>query len=132
MGNLRPDLSAHARTDKVEQTGGDEMEDEDDVDTTAAKATPARTAAASTNASQAKVAAANTNPGALVLKGVTLNAAQPFAMISDGTRAYTVGKGETFTVTLPQGRVTLRCEDITKDSVVVKPTQGEAIVLHLH
>jgi hypothetical protein len=135
MGSLRPDLSAHARAggDKPGPTGADDMTEEDDDDgPTAAKAATARTATANTNAFRPNPAATSTNAAALVLKSVTSHPARPFVMISDGTRAYTVGKGETFTVTLSQGRVTLRCEEITKDSVVVKPAQGEAIVLHLH
>lgn len=134
MGSLRPDLSAHARhgTDKAHPTGADDLTDEDDHGATTAKPAAVRTTTASTNASRANAAVPSTNAPVLVLKSVTFSPVRPFVMISDGTRAYTVGKGETFTATLSQGRVTLRCEEITRDSAVVKPPQGEAIVLHLH
>lgn len=133
MGNLRPDLAAHARAggDKSKPAKADDLTEEDDEGATTAKAAPARTTTASTNAFRPGAPAIGTNAAALVLKSVTFNPGRPFVMISDGTRAYTVGKGETFTATLPQGRVTLRCEDITRDSVVVRPAQGETIVLHL-
>ena len=137
MGSLRPDLAAHARADKAHHAGADDTTDEDDDGATAAKTASARpvatrTATANTNASRPNATVTSTNAPTLVLKSVTFNSARPFVMISDGTRAYTVGKGETFTATLSSGRVTLRCEEISKDAVVVRPAQGEAIVLRLH
>lgn len=123
MGDLRPGF-AHARdsagTDESEMADMDLAEEDEESNS------PAAAVPVATNAILPKAFS-----GTLALKGITFSSTRPSVMISDGTSVHIVGKGETFTATLPQGRTRLRCEDITKTSAVVKPEQGEVIVLRL-
>ena len=149
MGNLRPDLSAKARGGpnafaSVESTNAEAADDFDgnpDLDeppSEPAPSTPVATAPAALPAATKPVTSAKTpvpavpaKKGPLQLKGLTYNATRPAVLISDGSRVHTVGKGDLFTVALPQGRMKYRCEDITKNSVWLKPDDGDRIELRL-
>ena len=143
MGNLRPDLSAKARSGpdmlvsaepEDAETGGDD----DDLDPAEPLSEPAPAAKAPTAVpvaakptAKAQAPVVSGKKGPLQLKGLTYNATRPAVLISDGSRVHTVGKGDLFTATLPQGRMKFLCEEITKDKVWLKPDEGERIELRL-
>ncbi|MBK7998342.1 MAG: hypothetical protein IPK15_06380 [Verrucomicrobia bacterium] len=131
MGDIRPDLSANARDDAsfadfanadAGNEGGMEDEDSEDLDEV-----PIATNAAPAVAAAPKVAAA----GPLRLKGITLNSLRPSAMVSDGTRVYTIFAGDSFTADIGNGRARFRCEEISKAGVVLSNGEGERLQLRL-
>ena len=127
MGTLRSDLAVSARGER-------------DADTSAGTGPGKKSNEVLAAASAVKPAAApvdtvvvvQTNLNVLTLKGISFNATQPSVMIFDGSRLHSVGAGEVFTATLPQGRTKLRCETITRTFVVLKTEQGEPITVSLH
>jgi hypothetical protein len=58
-------------------------------------------------------------PGDLALKGVSLTATRPLAMINFGNQMHTITTGETIRVSLLQGLSHVRCDEINRTSVVV-------------
>jgi hypothetical protein len=131
MGDIRPDLSANARDDAsfadfanadAGNEGGMEDEDSEDLDEV-----PIATNAAPAVAAAPKVAAT----GPLRLKGLTLNSLRPSAMVSDGTRVYTVFAGDSFTADIGHGRARFRCEEISKAGVTLSNGEGERLQLRL-
>lgn len=149
MGNLRPDLSANARSEpdtfvSAESAGAETAEEDDEnLDLTELLSEPAPSAPAAkvpaaipvaakpVTATKAQAPVVSGKKGPLQLKGLTYNATRPAVLISDGSRVHTVGKGDLFTATLPQGRMKFRCEEITKDKVWLQPDEGERIELRL-
>lgn len=135
MGDIRSDLSANARDDEpladfadtdmdANADADSDMEDEDSDEP--------EVVAARTNAAPVAVAVpTSTISGPLRLKGLTLNSLRPSAMVSDGTRVYTIFAGDSFTVDMGKGRARLRCEEISKAGVVLSTAEGERLQLRL-
>ena len=97
-------------------------EDSDEPDVVAARTNAAPVAAA---------VPASTASGPLRLKGLTLNSLRPSAMISDGTRVYTIFAGDSFTADIGNGRARFRCEEISKAGVVLSTSEGGHLQLRL-
>ena len=155
MGQLRPDFARNAAG-----TNATEMvdEDEDDAEEDGGKTVERNPAPAERQVSSQKplrVAARTSSPptpatrtaptpaakdpstpptitdGSLTVKGVSMGA-HPSVLISDGAQVYTVSRGDSFTVSLPDtGRTRIRCEDITSSFVVLKNARGQLFQLRL-
>ena len=67
----------------------------------------------------------------LAVKGVMLKPSGALAMVAEGGRLHTVGTGDVFLATLPEGRVKLRCESISETGVVLTTPAGARIPLEV-
>lgn len=145
LGPLRPDLAKPAANgDTAEMVDDEEAAEDSGGDTPpAGPAKPAsRPTLVASNSVRAaarpvtspSAAAPATGPevdaGFLIPKGVSYGAS-PSALISDGTKVYTVSRGEWFTVNLPRGRARFHCEDVTKTNVILKNAEGQLLNLKL-
>jgi len=148
IGRLRPDL-AHDQKDGPPST--EMVEEDSDGEETPDQAKPSEAKPAAAHAisptngmpvaarSPASKPKPNPGPAAPVvstgpfsIKGVSRGGGRTSVIISDGGHVYTVGRGESFTATLPQqGRVRIRCDDITDSLVVLKNGDGQTIELRL-
>jgi hypothetical protein len=151
MGQLRPDFARDAAganaTVMVDEDGDDA--DEDGAKTVERSPAPAerqgssqkpmrvaaRTSSPATPAPPTAPAPAATPPtitdGSLTVKGVSMGA-HPSVLLSDGVQVYTVSRGDSFTVSLPDtGRTRIRCEDITASFVVLRNGRGQLFQLRL-
>jgi hypothetical protein len=161
MGNLRPDFAKENsdpdsdHTELVEDTDATDQSDDGEADesesrpatqppaggragATAAPVSTARQTSPRVAARTATQAQAPTAPAfpvmdaaSLTLKGVSLGTARPSVLISDGLQVHTVGRGESFTASLPEGRARLHCQDITKTHVILKNGQGQTLHIKL-
>ena len=125
MGSLRPDFTtARARDeDRFMESAVDPKPEEvqPTVPATLAKVIPAEPQ--TTNAPAATQA--------LAVKGVFLKSSGAMAMVAEGGRLHTVGTGDVFLATLPEGRVKLRCESISETGVVLTTPAGARIPLEV-
>lgn len=64
------------------------------------------------------------------VKGITKSATNPMAMINNGVKTYTMAIGESFSMQTPGGIITVRCEEVGEDSVVLN-VAGERMTLVL-
>jgi len=130
MGSLRPGLSAEEETDgrigmmdsfnASDQLAGTLAERGDEAageDPTNPVRGPERSLVP---ARATTVQAREVNlPGDLALKGVSLTAPRPLAMINFGRQMHTVTTGETIKATVLQNVTQVRCDEINRTSVVV-------------
>jgi hypothetical protein len=117
MGELRPDLMvASAQESAIPE----EDEENDEADS------PARGPSARVPTPEKSFAAA---PRELVLKGITVRPSGSMAMVFDGGRLHTISKGEAFLAHTTEGRIKLRCEEITDAGVVLATGNGQKIKL---
>jgi Tfp pilus assembly protein PilP len=63
------------------------------------------------------------------LKGLTRNANDSVAMVHTGVKTYTIGMGETISMDTPNGKVSVKLEQVVNDSSVVLNIGGERTVL---
>jgi hypothetical protein len=119
MGDLRPDLSANARTDEDEEV---EMADTEDTEEEEATSKPAST--------NAFTLIGSTHPKAkdLTLRGVSINSSKALAIVSTGRSFQTISTGEWFTV---QSGAKIRCDEITKSFVLLTIDDADQIRLRL-
>ena len=105
MGDLRPDLSANARTDEDEDV---EMADTEEANEEEAPSKPA---------TNAFTLIGSTHPRAkeLTLRGVSINSSKALAIVGTGRNFHTISTGECFTV---QSGAKVRCDEITKSAVL--------------
>lgn len=131
MGEIRPDLSANARDDAPLADFADaEMDEDSDTDDEESDE-PDVVAVKTNTVPVAAVVPASTAGGPLRLKGLTVNSLRPSAMVSDGTRVYTIYAGDSFTADMGKGRSRLRCEEISKAGVILSTSEGERLHLRL-
>ncbi len=146
MGNLRPDLHLAART----EASASDIADEDDppqAPTPAPEPSNRKPAVETTKAAEVTKPAAAGQPGpaiaaaaeptlppkakGLSLKGVSLQAAQPLAMIGFGTRVYTLSPGEAAVMESAQVKIKVRCDEIAQSSVGLTIDQSNKVTLRL-
>lgn len=145
LGPLRPDLAKSAAkgadkemVDDEEEAGGEPAEDAPAARPAKPSSRPALVASNSVRVAARPVTGAPAGPSAppepdfsfLIPKGVSFGAT-PSALISDGTKVYTVSRGDWFTVVSPQGRAKFHCEDINKSQIVLKSADGQVLNLKL-
>ncbi len=135
MGNLRPDLAAARETESPgTEMNVDVPEDDDDIEP-AESPEPLKSTKTVAPAKPNKAPASAGQPQGqslarqFTLKGVSLHSAQPLAMFAAGGRVYSLGTGESVMVQLAETSVPIRCEAITRDSVVLTTRSGEKIAL---
>lgn len=68
---------------------------------------------------------------AVVLKGISPYTARPTVIVSVGGQVKTLMVGDSFSGSTPQGRIHLRCEQITPTNVVFSLEDGSRFVLHV-
>jgi len=127
MGDLRPDLAAARELDApAKEMNADAEDDDDDESGELANRTNRSKALPAGKESKARPAIKG-----LVFKGVSLRSAQPLAMFAVGGRVYTVAAGEAVMVQISQTNLPIRCEQITRDSVVLTIGGGETLTLEV-
>jgi len=67
----------------------------------------------------------------LSVKGASLGSGRASVLISDGTQVYTVGRGESFTVSSSKGRARYRCEEIGGGFVTLRDGNNHSFQLRL-
>jgi len=117
MGELRPDLTVVSAQEAAVPAKDDEKDKAD---------SPASSRSARTPAPEKSFVPA---PRELVLKGITVKSSGSMAMVFDGGRLHTLAKGEAFLAQTAEGRIKLRCDEITDAGVVLTTDHGEKIKL---
>lgn len=147
MGDLRPDMKLAARSEAPAADIADE-DDSPQAPVPAAEPSSLTPSAETKKAPEASKPAAASQPGpaiaaattepalppkakGLALKGVSLQAAQPLAMIGFGTRVYTLSPGEAAVMESAQGKIKVRCEEVAQSSVVLTIDQTDKVTLRL-
>ena len=119
MGELRPN---NTLTDQEDRFFPADIFGEERTPVEAGE-TAETTAAVSAAKSEASVLTVNARelnlPDGLALRGISLNSAQPLAMLTLGKQVHTVTTGETITAQLLEGLTQVRCEEINRTSIVV-------------
>jgi hypothetical protein len=121
MVNLRPDLQASAREGDEEVEVAD-SEEQQEQQTPSAKEESGGYTLVGNNDPRAK---------GLALRGISINASKPLAIVSTGRSYYTVSTGECFVVETDKVRKTVRCDEITKSFVLLTINDSAQIKLRM-
>jgi hypothetical protein len=114
MGNLRTDLKAEEKS--PERSSQVAQAEESKPGDASAKA-----------ASPSKQPLGDGKSRGLSLKGVSLHETHPLVMIGAGSRIYTLTPGESAAMDAPEGKLQVRCEEISRSAVILSVNRGEKI-----
>jgi hypothetical protein len=128
IGALMGDLRASADSESIEEVAQlmDEVGDEPELATATNPSTTTKTNAAPPNLAKSKTvtaAAPASKHSAAMLKSITIKGlnlgAKPSAILSDGTRTFTLEVGESRSLPTSGGTVTVKCERVVENTAVI-------------